>query len=92
MGLLILSLDYKPKKSCHCFELLAPNRYVLDLSNEVLNIDFDQGAAKISEVKVGVGKKYRPICLVRTRGPGVGQVGRYFFRTPTLTCSIFVAP
>ena len=28
----------------------------MDLSNEVLNIDFDQGAAKISEVKVG-GRK-----------------------------------
>ena len=32
----------------------------MDLSNEVLNIDFDQGAAKISEVKVGVRKKYLP--------------------------------
>ena len=32
----------------------------MDLSNEVLNIDFGQGAAKISEVKVG-GKK-KKIC------------------------------
>ena len=29
----------------------------LDLPNEVLNIDFGQGAAKISEVKVGGRKK-----------------------------------
>ena len=27
--------------------------YILDLSNELLNIYFGQGAAKISEVKVG---------------------------------------
>ena len=36
--------------------LLAPNRYVLDFSYEVLKIDFVQGAAKISKVKVGVCK------------------------------------
>ena len=36
------------------------NRYEMDLSNEVLNIDFGQGAAKISEVKVGRRKKYLP--------------------------------
>ena len=29
----------------------------MDLSNEVLKIDFDQGAAKILEVKFGVRKK-----------------------------------
>ena len=29
----------------------------VDLSNEVLNIDFDQGAARISQVKVGGRKK-----------------------------------
>ena len=33
---------------------LSPNRYVIDLSNEVLNINFGQGAAKIPEIKVGV--------------------------------------
>ena len=32
---------------------LIPNRYGIDLSNEVLDIDFGQEAAKISEVKVG---------------------------------------
>ena len=33
------------------------NRYVLDLPNKILNIDIGQGAAKISEVKVGGRKK-----------------------------------
>ena len=50
----------------------------MDLSNEVLNIDFDQEATKISEVKVG-GKKYLPISPVRAHVPGVTRVGRYFF-------------
>ena len=39
--------------SYHGFGLMAPNRYEVDLSNEILNIDFGQGAVKISEVKVG---------------------------------------
>ena len=43
--------------SCHGLGLLAPNRYEVDLSNEVLNIDFGQGAAKISKVKVRGQKK-----------------------------------
>ena len=34
------------------FGLPAPNKYEVDLSNEVLYIDFGQEAAKISEVKV----------------------------------------
>ena len=41
------------------FGLPAPNKYEVDLSNEVLNIDFDQGTAKISEVKVGLQKKFQ---------------------------------
>ena len=32
---------------------LFPKRYEIDLLFEVLNIDFGQGAAKVSEVKVG---------------------------------------
>ena len=39
--------------SCHGLRLLASNIYEEDLSNELLNIDFGQEAAKISEVKVG---------------------------------------
>ena len=69
-----------------------PNRYKKDLSNEVLNIEFDKGAAKISEVKGGVRKRYLPISPVRTHVPGVSRVGRYFFRTPDLTSGIFAAP
>ena len=38
--------------SCHGLGLLTPNRYEVDLSNEVINIRFGKGAAKISEVKV----------------------------------------
>ena len=36
---------------------LAPNIYEIDLSNEALNIHFDKGAARISEVKIGDQKK-----------------------------------
>ena len=32
---------------------MVPNRYELDLSNEVLKIHFGQGAVKLSEVKFG---------------------------------------
>ena len=42
------------------FGFLAPNSYVLDLLNEVLKIQFGQGAAKISEVKVRGRKNYLP--------------------------------
>ena len=37
--------------------LLWANRYEIDFSNQELNIDFCQGATKISEVKVGGWKK-----------------------------------
>ena len=47
------------QKSCNNLGLMAPNRYELDLSNEVLIIHFGQGAVKISEVKV-VGRKKLP--------------------------------
>ena len=43
-----------PYDSFKSLGLWSPNRYEIDLLNEVLNIDFGQGAAKISEVKVGV--------------------------------------
>ena len=54
--------------------LCPPNKYEVDLSNEVLNIDFGQGAAKISEVKVGGRKKYLPRGRVRTHAPAVGPI------------------
>ena len=34
---------------------------MLDLLNEIINIDFGQGATKISEVKVGSLIKYLPV-------------------------------
>ena len=37
----------------HGLGLLVQKKYEIDLSNEVLNIDFGQWAAKISKVKVG---------------------------------------
>ena len=44
------------KKEIHPYYIspVEINRYQVDLSNEALNIDFDQGAAKIPEVKVRV--------------------------------------
>ena len=60
-------------------ELWSPDRYEIDLSYEVLNIDFGQGAAKISEVKVGVRKKYMPVSLVQIYAPRFVRVGRFFF-------------
>ena len=49
--------------------LCPPNKYKVDLSNEVLNIDFGQEAAKISVVKVG-GQKKRSANAVDCRRSG----------------------
>ena len=46
-----------PLKSYYALELLAPNRYELDLSNEVLYIIVGQEGAKIIEIKVGGQKR-----------------------------------
>ena len=48
---------YIPLKSFHGLRLLGLSRYEIDLSNEAVNIDFNQGAAKISKVKAGGRKK-----------------------------------
>ena len=77
---------------CYGLGLVATNRYEIDLSNEILNFDFGQEGAKISEVKVRGRKKNLPISPVRTHVPGVSRVGRYFFQTPDLTSGIFGAP
>ena len=45
-----LSQNFIPYDTYHELEFQAPNSYASDLSNEVLIIDFDQGAAKISKV------------------------------------------
>ena len=87
-----LSQDYTHKKSFKSLGLCPPNRYEIDLSNEVLNIDFGQGAAKIPEVKSGVRKKYLPTWLTLGTRVRTGPLGRYFFQTLTLTSGIFAAP
>ena len=79
-----LNWAYKPQKSCHGFGLLSWNRYVIDFSNEVLNV------ARISEVKVGGQKN-----LLVQLAPGPGALGwsrAKFFRPPALTSNIFAAP
>ena len=53
----ILSKNKSYQKSCHGLGFHSPNRYELDLSNEVLYVLVGQEAAKISEVKVGGRKK-----------------------------------
>ena len=55
--------------SCHSLGILALNRYELDLSNEVLNIHFSQGASKISEVKFGSRKKIADSAGFKTDAP-----------------------
>ena len=69
-----MSQDYIPWRSFKSLWLLSPNRYEIDLSNEVLNIDFGQEATKISKVKVRGRIKYLPIFPVRIHVPGVGRV------------------
>ena len=44
--------------SRHSLGLLSPNRWVMNLSNEVLDIDFDEGAAKMSGVKNSPGLEF----------------------------------
>ena len=57
IGVLWAKISYV-KSHLKALGFLSPNRYEIDLSNEVLNIDFGQGAAKIPKVKVGVREKY----------------------------------
>ena len=74
-----MSQDEIPKNSLKSLELWPPNRYEVDLSNELLNLDFGQGAAKISGVKVGVRKKYLPTRPTPGARVRAGLIGRYFF-------------
>ena len=91
IGVLLAKITYV-KSHSKALGFLSPNRYEIDLSNEVLNSDFGQGAAKIPEVKVGVPKKYLPTRLTPGTRVRTGLIGRYFSRTPTLTFGIFAAP
>ena len=67
-------------KSCQALDSLTPKRFELDLSNNVLNIYFDQGASKISKFKIGGRKK---ICQVSQLLRGIVESGRVdaFFST-----------
>ena len=69
--------------SFHGLELLTPNKYEIDFLNEVQNVDFGQGAAKILKVKVGGRKKNCQLSPVRTDAKG---------RPSWLTFDIFAAP
>ena len=84
-----LSHNYIHQQSLHSLGLLAPNKYDVDLLNDVLNIDFSQGAAKFSEVKAGGWKKY---LLTSSASVRIGLSQQFFFQPPTLTFDIFVAP
>ena len=60
--------------------LQSPSRYEIDPSNKVLNIDFDQEAAKISGVKAGGQKKYLPTRLNSTPiYPELAEIADSFF-------------
>ena len=61
-----MSRDYIHQKSLKSLALWPPNRYEVDLLNEVLDINFGQGAARISDVKVVGQKKYLPKSQART--------------------------
>ena len=68
----------------------SSNKYELDFLIEVLNINFGQEAAKISEVKVGGWKKYLPTRLPRVHGFEAGWLTDFFW-APTLNSCIFAA-
>ena len=76
----------------HGLELQAPKKYEIDLSNEILNFDFGQGATKISKVKMEVEKNICGRCRPWVHLFEPGRVGRFFFQPPTLIFDIFAVP
>ena len=62
--------------SCHGFGLLAPNRYEVDLSNELLKILCGQGAAKISKVKSQIRPSQQPHICLEPEAQGHGMTFR----------------
>ena len=69
---------------------MAPNKYDIDLSNEVLKIDFGEGTAKKLKVKVEGRIKIADSAGFETDAPAPGGEPVDFFRPPTLTFDIFV--
>ena len=51
----------------------------MDLSNEVLKVDFGQEAAKIQEVKVGGQKKIYRSAWSEPMHPGLAELADIFF-------------
>ena len=81
-------------KSCHHGPgFRSPNRYDLDLSNEVLYALVGQEAAKISEVKVGDRKKNLPVQPdpAGTADSNLAELATFLIRPPSLVSDIFVA-
>ena len=60
-------------KGYHNYPILKIKIYKIN-PDEVLNVDFDKGAAKIPEVKVGVWKKYLPTWLTPSSWFGTWQI------------------
>ena len=83
-------MNFHPQ-SFNSLGLQSPRRYEIELSYEVLNIDFGQGAAKISDVKVGGQKKFLPSGPVRTRFARAGPSAEFFFKPPTLMAGSFAS-
>ena len=63
---------------CLAKKLIFLPLYEVNLSFEVLNIDFGQGAAKISELKVGVRKKISAYAAAPAH-TGSNRAGRQIF-------------
>ena len=65
--------------------------YELDLSNKVLNTYFGPGTGKISEVKVGDGKKICRFSLTPGAADSNLAAWEIFSQPPTLASNIFAA-
>ena len=78
--------------SCQGLGLLAPIIYEVDLSNEVLNIHFGQGTAKISEVKVRGRKKIADWARFETEACTPGAALPDFFSTTNFDLLYFCSP
>ena len=85
-----LNQQFIPWKSYHDLRLLTPNRYQLDLSNEVLNIDLGQETLRISKVKVEGWKISADSAWLEIVSPTPGWTD-LFFQPPTLTFDVFAA-
>ena len=60
-------------------KLWSPNKYEIDLSNEILNNDLDQGAAKISRSKLDVKRNICRLAQFDTMHPGLAESADLFF-------------